>query len=65
MKFDLEDAQSEILDHAKSAELIREHLENATSCETAKDFRANLAEALEEARELVRELEQLTKESGQ
>lgn len=44
----------------EKAKIIVEHLENAGCCETLKDFRANVSEALEVLGELEGDLEDLS-----
>ena len=54
-----EDIQGEVDDFRPTIEGIREDLDNAESCETAKDLDENLMCAIRGARQLLKDLEEL------
>lgn len=57
----LERIQGEALDVMRDVESISGHVSCAVDCETLEDVTANLAEALSEARELVKTLSAMLK----
>lgn len=57
----LDDKQAEVTGLAKRVVTVHEALDNAASCETDADFRANLVAAYDEAQELIDEIRILTR----
>jgi hypothetical protein len=56
---DLEELQAEIAEASTCHSAIHDALDCAEGCETVEDFRANLAEAIDAAEQLVKDLKEL------